>query len=110
MADFYVRRGDRSNPLRRTLRNADGSAKDLITRTVKFYMTNVRTGQAVVDGVEITPVDAANGIVQYEWAVGTTDVAGSYRGEFRTIDADGRPETFPNVGYIEIQITPKGSD
>jgi hypothetical protein len=110
VVDFYIRRGDRSQPFQRTLRKADGTAQDLTTRTVKFFMTNRHTGEVVVDGVEITPVDAANGVVQYEWEEGTTDVAGSYWGVFQTIDTEGRPGTFPNVGYLEIEISKKASD
>lgn len=108
--DFYIRRGDRTNPIRRTLVDFDGNPIDLVTRTVRFYMTNALTGATVVNGVVITPVDAVNGIVQYEWEPGTTDVAGSYLAEFRTTDSEGRDETFPNVGYIEIEISKRATD
>lgn len=110
MVDFYLKRGDRSQPLQRVLRDFDGDPKDLITKTVKFYMTNARTGAVVVNGVVITPVDAVNGIVQYEWEAGTTDVAGTYLGEFETIDPEGRKESFPNDRNLEILITKKVGD
>jgi hypothetical protein len=108
--DFVLKRGDRSSPLRRTLTDFAGEPVDLTSKTVKFFMTNVRTGAPIVNGVEITPVDAALGIVQYEWEEGTTDLAGDYRGEFQTTDPEGLEQSFPNDGYIMIQITPKGSD
>jgi baseplate upper protein BppU len=110
VVDFYIRRGDRTNPIRRTLVDFDGNPIDLVTRTVRFYMTNAQTGAIAVNGTVVTPVDAANGIVQYEWEAGSTEVAGNYLGEFRTTDPEGLEETFPNVGYIEILISPKGTD
>lgn len=108
--DFVLKRGDRSSPLRRTLTDGDGNPIDLTSKTVKFFMTNVRSGAPIVNGVVITPVNAAAGLVQYEWEVGTTDLAGDYRGEFQTTDPEGLVQSFPNDGYILIQITPKGSD
>ena len=33
-----------------------------------------------------------------------TDTAGVYRAEFEVMYNDGRLETFPNDGYISIQI------
>lgn len=110
MADFFLRRGDRTSPLRRTLVDFDGNPIDLTSKTVKFYLANAQTEVFVVNGSVITPVDAVNGVVQYEWEPGTTDVAGNYLGEFTTTDPDGLVQSFPNAGYIEVQITKRPGD
>lgn len=110
MPDFYIRRGDRTSPLRRTLVDFDGNPVDLTSKTVKFYMANAQTEAIVVNGTVITPVDAVEGVVQYEWEPGTTDVAGNYLAEFRTTDPEGLEQTFPNSGYVEVQITRRATD
>ena len=48
--------------------------------------------------------DAAAGEIWVVWAAGETDATGVYRAEFEVLYDDGKVETFPNDGYISVQI------
>lgn len=102
-SQFFIKRGDRNPPLRRTLEDADGNAVDLTGTTVKFYMKNSRSSEIVVNGTTVVPLNAVGGVVQYEWEAGSTDTAGEFIAEFEVTDS-GLKETFPNDDYIHIQI------
>ena len=59
----------------------------------------------------ITKVDAsasivtpAAGTVQYDWDAADTDTIGSYQAEFEVTYVDGTIETFPNDGYVRVEI------
>lgn len=54
--------------------------------------------------------NAAGGEVTYSWGtssgtVGDTAVPGTYEAEIEITWNDGKPETFPNDGYWEVEIT-----
>jgi hypothetical protein len=50
-------------------------------------------------------VNEATGIVQYNWVADDTDTVGSFQAEFEVTYSDGTIETFPNNGYIRVEIT-----
>lgn len=75
--------------------------------TVVFYMTT-NTGALdtpVINGVSCTIVDAATGLVEYDWVSGDTNTAGQYVGRFKATNAASKTESFPNLTYITITIT-----
>jgi hypothetical protein len=47
--------------------------------------------------------DAAEGLLKYTWQTGDTDLAGTHLAAFRVV-VDGKIETYPRNGYIEIRI------
>lgn len=98
---FYIKRGDTSPAIRYLLQPA---SIDLTGASVKFQTRNAKTKALVLDAV--AEVYAATGApaVQYAWIAGDTDTAGTYDAEFRVTYADGSIETFPNNGFIRVQI------
>lgn len=45
-----------------------------------------------------------SGIVRYDWSADDTNAIGSYQAEFEVTYADASVETFPNRGYIRVEI------
>ena len=51
---------------------------------------------------EIT--NAADGEVEYRWAVGDTDTVGEFLVEWEVLWADGTTETFPTIDFDRVVI------
>lgn len=101
---FYIKQNDTSPSLRSFLRDGDGDPIDLTGATVKFLMRPIGgTTLKINDSAVI--VTALSGLVQYEWEVGDTDTVGSYQAEFEVTYTGGDVETFPNNGYIRVEVT-----
>jgi hypothetical protein len=100
---FYVKQNDTSPSMLATLQDADGNAVNLTAASVRFHMRPVGGGQVVVDeaAVVVTPLE---GLVRYNWIAADTDTIGSYQAEFEVTYADASIETFPNDGYIRVEI------
>ena len=49
-------------------------------------------------------LDEDAGRVKYVWQTGDTDTAGTFQGEFEVTYTSGEIETFPNDGYIGIEV------
>ena len=102
---FTMKRNDTRPGLLATLSLA---ASDVIS-SVKFFMATPQ-GTLKVNGTAASivtqPSATSGGQVQYSWAVGDSDTAGQYRGEFEVTLSSGRKETFPNDSYIPINIIP----
>ena len=100
---FYVKQNDTSPAMLATLQDANGDAINLTAATVRFHMRAVGSSQVVVDqaAVVVTPLE---GLVRYDWAADDTDTIGSYQAEFEVTYADSSIETFPNDGYIRVEI------
>jgi hypothetical protein len=96
---FNIKRGDTSPALRFALEPA---TINLLGATVAFQM-RARRGVILVDAAAV--IDTATPpILRYDWASGDTTRAGIYEGEFRVTYSDGSVETFPNRGFISINI------
>ena len=100
---FYIKQNDTSPSMLATLQDANGNAIDLTSASVRFHMRAVGGNQVVVDEAA-TLVTAASGIVRYDWSAADTDTIGSYQAEFEVTYADASIETFPNDGYIRVEI------
>ena len=48
--------------------------------------------------------DASAGDIQYDWTATNTNTADVYEGEFQVTYADTSVQTFPNDGYILIDV------
>ena len=101
---FYLKTGDTSPALSVTLKDADGNAVDLTGATVVFNMNN-EDDEQVIDRGACTILVAASGTVKYSWSAADTATAGYYTAEFEVTYSDTTVETFPNRGYLEVQIT-----
>jgi len=102
---FYIKQNDTAPALRVILKDGDDEAIDLEDATIRFHMRSIGSTTVKVDSIAPAILPYANGIVQYDWSASDTDTAGSYHGEFEVTYADGSIETFPNNGYIRIQVT-----
>ena len=100
--DVTLKRGDTRHAIRAVLKNTQGTPVNLSGCSVSFYMAPPGRPATVSRAVDIH--DTAGGEVWVVFAPGETDVSGVYRAEFQVVYGDGRRETFPNNGYINIQI------
>lgn len=100
---FVIKRNDLSPSILVTLYDGDGVVQDITGNNgVRFHMRDA-DGTVVIDAA-MTVVSASGGQVRYDWVSGDTDTAGSYEAEVEVTYADNKPETFPNSGYIAIQM------
>lgn len=101
---FYLKQNDTVPSIQTTLLDGDGLPQAITGfSSLKFFMRNA--GGTVIVNADATAVDAAVGLVQYDWDAADTGTAGSFQAEFQVTYADGGVETFPNKGYIEVVIT-----
>lgn len=106
---FSIKQNDTSPALQRRLRKVDGSPQPLDNvDNIRFYVIDDDYNVVVSDDLNgnVIITDAPTGEVQYEFASDDLEQAGLYRGEFEvTFSGGGGTETFPNSGYIEIEVT-----
>ena len=100
--DVTIKRGDTRHAIRAVLKNTQGTPVNLSGCSVSFHMAPLGRFATVSRAVDIH--DALAGEVWVVFAPGETDISGVYRAEFQVTYGDGRRETFPNDGYINIQI------
>jgi hypothetical protein len=91
---FTIKQSDTSPSLQATLQDANGTAININGASIRFHMKAV--GGAIVIDQPMTIVNAAGGIVKYDWQSGDTDTAGTYYVEFEVTYLDLSVETFPN--------------
>ena len=103
LANFFIRSRDREPYLRGELRDAAGAVINLTGATVRFVMVDASNGSEAVNALA-TLVDAANGVVEYQWADGDTNTNGLYLARWVIALANGHALTVPNNGDMLIQI------
>ena len=103
---FYIKQNDTAPALRAQLKDGDGDGVTLTDATVRFHMRPIGAASTVVDASADVVVSAvATGLVQYDWDAADTATVGIYQGEFEVTYSDGTIETFPNNGYITVEVT-----
>jgi hypothetical protein len=95
-----LKRNDTKVNLKATLSNESG-AVDLTGCSVRFLMSKRRT---VKIDREALINDAPNGVVWFVFEAEDTAEQGTFQAEFEVTFPDSRVETFPNAGYITIEI------
>ena len=100
--DVTIKRGDTRNCIKAILKDVDGNPVNLTGCEVKFHMALIHRAAMIDRAIHVE--NAAEGEVWVVWAPGETDTAGMYWAEFEVMYNDGRLETFPNNGYVSIQI------
>jgi hypothetical protein len=98
-----IKRRDTSPSIVATLTGGDEKPVDLTRASVVLNMIRA-SGRLVIARAPVTVVDAAGGVVRYDWASEDTDSRGEHRAEIEVTYSDGRVETFPAGGYLTIQI------
>jgi 5-hydroxyisourate hydrolase-like protein (transthyretin family) len=99
---FILKQGDTSPSLSASLTNAVGSPLDLRGATVRLFAADA-AGQLALNKL-MTITDAIGGVCRYDWVDGDTDVAGTYRVEFKITYTDEAVETVPNSGFVTLII------
>jgi hypothetical protein len=104
--DFKIKRNDTRPAIEATLGSL--TASDTISSVVFSMATN--TGTVKVDAASATIVQQASATqsakVKYQWQTGDTDTSAIYNAEFECTFSDGRIETFPNEGFLKVQVGP----
>lgn len=101
IATFHLKQNDTSPALLYRL----DPAVNLAGASVVFNMRPRGGGAVVVDRAAASiEGDPANGVVRYDWQVADTANAGRFEAEFEVTYSDGTVETFPNDGFIVVQI------
>lgn len=103
LANFFIRSRDREPYLRGELRDAAGAVINLTGATVRFVMVDASNGSEAVNALA-TLVDAANGVVEYQWADGDTNTNGLYLARWVVTTSAAHQLTVPNNGDLLVQI------
>jgi hypothetical protein len=111
VSDFFWRQHDTASDFTETLRDEDGDPVDIAGADIHFTMTPIRGGDPVIDtDIENRQNgdggDGSLGQVGYTPVDGDTDQPGDYLASIMASFVGGRVQTFPNVGYILITVTP----
>lgn len=105
---YFIKQNDDSPPIRSTLLDASGAGVPLTGASVLFVMTKrgeaSPTVAAVADIDEVDDEEETIGKVSYQWQEGDTSEPGPYFGEWQVDFAGGERQTFPNSGFIHIQV------
>jgi hypothetical protein len=100
---FSIKQNDTGPAMLATLQDASGAAVNITGALVRFHMRQIGSTQVKVDAA-VTIVSPLDGAVRYNWIAADTDTIGSYQAEFEVTYADASIETFPNDGYIRVEI------
>jgi len=103
---FYIKSGDVSPGIRTILYDSEDQEINLLNARVRFKMRELGTKVTFVDQ-PATIISSPNGTVQYNWQPGETSTPGLYQAEFEVTYPDGSVETFPNDGYMDVEIRGK---
>jgi hypothetical protein len=101
---FEIKSGDVEPPLDVTLLS-DTEPVDLSGIVGVRLRTRATEGGPILIDSPMTVVDAANGLVRYEWQAGDTDVVGEFYAEYVVTWTEGE-QTFPDDGYHLIDVNP----
>ena len=103
-ATFFIKQNDTAPTLEAALTDSNGRRRDMTqASTVRFHMKD-ENGNALVTGGTGSIINAAKGIIAYDWQAGDTANTGTHSAEFEVTYNNGQVETFPNTGYIKVII------
>ena len=103
---IQIKRNDRAPLVKSTLLDENSLPVDLTGASVKFVMKTTEAAPSTKVNAAMTLANAAGGVVEYAWALGDTDTAGSYVAEFEVTYASGVIQTFPTSGFETVTIHP----
>lgn len=100
---FFIKRNDTRRAMKALLKDRKGNAVDLTGATVRFIMLK---GSQVIINREPLVMNPVGGEVWVVFAPRETGTAGKMEAEFKVTYPDGKTETFPEKGYIQVIIDP----
>lgn len=103
MSEFTIKRNDTATAIKATLQSNFASV-NLTDSTVRFLMSKSSDEMFPTIDNEAMIHDATQGIVWYQFSADDTEKEGRFQAEFEVTFPDGGIETFPNNGYININI------
>lgn len=95
-----IKQGDTRHAIRATLKTVDGVPIDLTGAKIIFKMSNRYEGLTI----NREAAYETDGKVHFVFEGAETDKAGMYEAEFEVTYTDGRVETFPHSGKIQVYI------
>jgi peptidoglycan/xylan/chitin deacetylase (PgdA/CDA1 family) len=98
---IQLKRNDTKDTISYSLTYLDGSIVNLTGASVRFVMGNKKS---LITDAPATIKNATTGAVEYTLTENDTLVAGAFHAEFEVTFADGKVKTFPNNGYILVNI------
>jgi hypothetical protein len=112
MAVYEIKRGDRRPYLRYTCTVTDPDDPSETPAQIPCDLTDAvgvryiirKLGEAPIVDDAGTFIDRVNGVVQYAWASGDTDVSGTYNVEVEIDWGAGEKQSFPSTGYETVII------
>ena len=87
-----------------TLKDENGQIVDVTGASVKFHMAKLNSSSVITDA-SATVTNGSTGTVEYAWPASDTASIVTFCGEFEITFSARLIETYPNSGYISIQIT-----
>ena len=100
---FYIKQNDTQPAFQAILEDGGGDPINLTDATVRFHMRAIGSTTPKVDAAA-SVISPLSGIVRYTWSAADTDTTGSFQAEFEVTYPGGPIETFPNDGYIRVEI------
>lgn len=100
---FFIKQNDTQPAFQAVLEDGAGDPINLDGASVRFHMRAIGAASVKVDAAA-SVILAVSGIVRYNWSADDTDTVGSYQAEFEVTYADASIETFPNNGYVRVEI------
>lgn len=79
-------------------------ATDLTSCTVRLLWRHTTLLNVKFSASATIVGSPSNGVVQYQWVSGDTDVVGDYNVEWEVINAGGKPRTYPTKDYLLMRI------
>ena len=101
--EVKMKRGDTAPPFLGTLTDAVGDPVNLSGASARLLVRETRTRAVKVDAACLIP-SPLEGSIRYDWTAADTDRAGVYDLEVQVTYGDGSVETFPNGGWVRLQI------
>ncbi|ADU30370.1 hypothetical protein [Evansella cellulosilytica] len=99
--EYRTKQNDTKNAMKVRFYNKENEPLNLENLDVQFIMVKSFRKEPKVKRTIDTK---ENNIAYVVWEVGDTDEVGLFRAEFKVTYADGRRETYPNQGYINVHI------
>ncbi len=104
-----MKMGDNAGSIAITCEDDNEDAVDIENADVLFKMRLISGGAVVQELAENLQVgdgtDGSLGMVEYAWNIVLPTEAGLWHAEFEVTYADGHIQTFPNTGFISVNVT-----